>query len=90
MAASVVAPALHPSGPEPPRESALVCDQEGDDAGIHAGIDAGEERGGEDTASDGPAPNDKPRVDAGLCETLLDYATKRVMRFELTTFTLAT
>jgi hypothetical protein len=44
----------------------------------------------EEIASDGPAPNDKPRVDAGLCETLLDCATKRVMRFELTTFTLAT
>jgi hypothetical protein len=34
--------------------------------------------------------NDKPRQKAGVCETLLDRAGKRVRRFELSAFTLAT
>ncbi len=39
---------------------------------------------------DRPSANDKPRREAGLCDTVLGRARKRVIGFEPTTFTLAT
>ncbi len=53
-------------------------------------LQTGAGRCGSESGLDHPSTNDKPRREAGLCDTVLDRAGKRVRRFERPTFTLAT